>query len=105
MTASSAVDLRESVPHFFVESVERQEVQLSPADARHALRSLRLRSGDEVTLADGRGAVAAGRIVRATDAQALVAVESRRSVVRESPLVSVVLSPPKGDRLAWRSRS
>jgi 16S rRNA (uracil1498-N3)-methyltransferase len=90
-----------SAPRFFVESVDEPEVHLSPADARHALRSLRLRSGDPVTLADGRGAVAAGRIVSATDGKTLVAVESRRSVARASPLVSVALSPPKGDRLGW----
>lgn len=92
---------RMSLPHFFVESLENPEVQLSGADTRHALRSLRLRSGDEVTLADGSGAVAAGRLVHATDGDTMVRVESTHRVIRPRPLVSVALSPPKGDRLAW----
>lgn len=40
-------------------------VELSPEEARHAVRVLRLRQGDELELADGRGGLAAARLERA----------------------------------------
>jgi 16S rRNA (uracil1498-N3)-methyltransferase len=90
-----------SSPQFFVPSLEAVEVLLTEADTRHALRSLRLRPGDDVTLADGRGARARGRLGREERGQAVVTVEELGRVARRSPLVSVALAPPKGQRLNW----
>jgi 16S rRNA (uracil1498-N3)-methyltransferase len=90
-----------SQPHFFVEDLRADRIALSAADTRHALRSLRLRPGDPVTLSDGQGVVADGRIGRETDGLAAVEIVDRRRVARPHPLVSVALAPPKGERLAW----
>jgi 16S rRNA (uracil1498-N3)-methyltransferase len=76
-------------------------VSLSPQDSRHALRSLRLQPGEEVSLADGAGAVGLGRLAGEEDDLALVRVEEVHRVVRRSPIVSVALGSPKGDRLSW----
>jgi 16S rRNA (uracil1498-N3)-methyltransferase len=74
---------------------------LSAEDSRHALRSLRLRPADQVSLSDDDGTVGTGRIVAEEDGRAVVAVESTRRVVRRGTLVSVAVAPPKGDRLSW----
>jgi 16S rRNA (uracil1498-N3)-methyltransferase len=90
-----------SAPQFFVASLEAPEVLLTEADTRHALRSLRLHPGDEVTVADGRGAMARGRLGRQERGQAVVTVEELGRVARRAPAVSVALAPPKGHRLTW----
>ena len=74
---------------------------LSEEDSRHALRSLRLRPGDQVSLADGNGTVAEGRLMEEANGQAAVEVGGVYRVVRRRPVVSIALAPPKGDRLAW----
>jgi 16S rRNA (uracil1498-N3)-methyltransferase len=94
-----------TAPHFFVEHARALEagsrVSLSQEDSRHALKSLRLRPGEAVTVADDEGALATGTIAGEEDGRAVVQVESLRRVVRRGGLVSVALAPPKGDRLAW----
>jgi 16S rRNA (uracil1498-N3)-methyltransferase len=90
-----------SVPHFFVDHLGDGEVLLSEVDSRHALRSLRLRPGDEVSLADGRGAVATGVISDERGNLAAVRVGAVSRVIRRGPVVSVAFAPPKGDRLSW----
>jgi 16S rRNA (uracil1498-N3)-methyltransferase len=95
-----------SDPHFFVESLHAagNRVTLTPEDSRHALRSLRLRPGNPVTLADGRGMTARGRVAAGANATAVAAevevLETAR-VDRPATTVSVALAPPKGERLSW----
>ncbi|MGH2662759.1 MAG: RsmE family RNA methyltransferase [Actinomycetota bacterium] len=91
-----------SLPHFFAGAPEPGEsVVLEAGDARHAIRSLRLRPGDRFTSSDGRGGLAQCRIVRA--AQLLVEGEVVERDVAPSPRpdVSVLLAPPRGERLSW----
>ncbi len=90
-----------SVPRFFVEGLsEGVSVTLRDEDAHHARRALRLRPGDEVSLADGSGAVALG-ILSDDRGAATVQVRGVRRVARPAPPVRVALAPPKGDRLPW----
>jgi 16S rRNA (uracil1498-N3)-methyltransferase len=90
-----------SAPHFFVDELaEGASVQLRDEDAHHARRALRLRPGDEVSLADGSGAVALG-ILSDGNGAAAVQVREVRRVARPAPPVCVALAPPKGDRLPW----
>lgn len=94
-----------AAPHFFVEGARNVEpasrVTLSAEDSVHALRSLRLRPGEDVTLSDDQGLLASGRMAGEEEGMAVVAVDSVRRVVRRGPIVSVALAPPKGDRLSW----
>lgn len=89
--------------HFFVgEPAEAgASLLLSPEDSRHALRSLRLRPGRRVTLADGRGWFARGRLAGERGSLAAVDVEEVSVVPRPVPRLSVALAPPKGERLSW----
>jgi 16S rRNA (uracil1498-N3)-methyltransferase len=90
-----------SAPQFFVDELsEGASVTLRDEDAHHARRALRLRPGDEVSLADGAGAVGIGVLAGDTPA-ATVRVREVRHVERPTPPVYVALAPPKGDRLAW----
>ena len=91
-----------SLPHFFAGAPEPGEpVALSPEDARHAIRSLRLGVGDRFTSADGRGGVAVCRVVRAERLLVEAEVLERRDEERARPLLTVLLAPPKGERLSW----
>ncbi len=91
-----------TAPHFFVDRLEgAASVLLSAADSAHALRSLRLRVGEEVTLSDGAGTLARGTLGGEDGGRAAVTILSLTSVQRPKPLVSVALAPPKGDRLGW----
>jgi 16S rRNA (uracil1498-N3)-methyltransferase len=91
-----------SRPHFFAGAPEPGEaVILSSEDAGHAVRSLRLRVGDEFTTSDGRGAVATCRVVRAERLLVEGEVVDRSLEPRPRPSLTVVLAPPKGDRLTW----
>jgi 16S rRNA (uracil1498-N3)-methyltransferase len=89
-------------PHFFAGAPAPGEtVVLEPEDAHHAIRSLRLRAGDEFTSSDGRGAVARCRVTRATRLLVEGEVEERTDEPPPRPALAVLLAAPKGDRLAW----
>jgi 16S rRNA (uracil1498-N3)-methyltransferase len=92
-----------TAPQFFVDRLKGAgaTVTLSQQDSRHALRSLRLQPGEEVSLADGAGTVGRGRLGGEEDDLAVIRVEEVHRVVRRPPIVSVALSSPKGDRLSW----
>jgi 16S rRNA (uracil1498-N3)-methyltransferase len=91
-----------SLPHFFAGAPEPGEaVILEEADARHAIRSLRLRPGDVFTSSDGRGAVSRCRVVRAQRLLVEGEVLERAQDPPPMPRVTVLLAPPKGDRLGW----
>jgi 16S rRNA (uracil1498-N3)-methyltransferase len=94
-----------TAPHFFVEHLDRvdlgESVALSPQDSRHALRALRLRVGEGVTLADGAGLFARGRASGERDGLALVEVLEVEEIAQPDPALTVAMAPPKGDRLSW----
>lgn len=91
-----------SLPHFFAGAPEPGEtVILDPEDAGHAVRSLRLRSGDEFTSSDGRGALARCRVIRAERLLVEGRVLERTTEPRPRPRLAVLVAPPKGQRLSW----
>ena len=91
-----------SRPHFFAGAPEPgQVVVLSSEDAGHAVRALRLREGNEFTSSDGRGALARCRVVRAERLLVEGEVIERSVDPKPRPTLSVLMSPPKGERLTW----
>lgn len=76
-------------------------MELSGGDARHAVSSLRLRPGDRLTSADGEGGLAVCRVLRAGRDELAAEVEERTQEPPPVPLLSMLLAPPKGERLAW----
>ena len=76
-------------------------VTLPPEAAHHALRVLRLRSGDELILFDGLGGEYPGRMVEATRT-VRVELEGRRDIEREAPLaLTLAQALPAGDKMDW----
>jgi 16S rRNA (uracil1498-N3)-methyltransferase len=92
-----------SAPQFFVPplAAEPSIVVLDRDDSRHALRSLRLRPGEAVSVSDGEGRAGAGTLLREEGGLAVVEVTGVRQVARARPAVAVRVAPPKGDRLRW----
>ena len=80
---------------FFVESVEAESVELSAAEAHHALDVLRLESGAAVELFDGAGAVAVGALRRAGRKGARVEITQRRPARRAGPVVRLAFAVAK----------
>lgn len=93
------------------------EVTLDPDETRHALGSLRLRPGAAVTLMDGCGHMALGRLIDAVADESIATGARRRSAdrrrsatVRVDRLLSLpapertltlVVAACKGQRLTW----
>lgn len=76
-------------------------VALPPEAAHHALRVLRLRSGDELVLFDGLGGEYPGRVVEAAR-DVRVALEDWRDAEREAPLaLTLAQALPAGDKMDW----
>lgn len=87
--------------HFFVEDLGSPRVTLGREDSHHALRSLRIRVGEEVSLADGKGGVARGRVVAEEGGRAVIEIDEVGEVSRPTPALSVAMANPGWDRLRW----
>lgn len=79
-----------------------QTVTLPATAAAHALRVLRLKSGDAVTLFNGDGHEYPARLVTAGARDAHAEVMSQASPVRESPLrVTLIQALARGEKMDW----
>jgi len=81
-------------PLVFVADVERPE--LADTDRHHLQKSLRLRAGDPLVVADGAGSWRSVRFGAELEPDGQVVVEPR-----PSPPLTVGLTPTKGDRPEW----
>ena len=90
------------VPRFYVDAPLRAGGVLTlPEDsAHHAIRVLRLREGDDITLFNGRGGEFAARLASIQRLRMLVDVLQHRAVERESPLqVTLVQGMSAGEKM------
>jgi 16S rRNA (uracil1498-N3)-methyltransferase len=88
----------------FVEAPLRPdcEVELPAGAAAHAVRVLRLQSGDPVVLFNGDGHEYAARLVAASARRACAAIASVAAPVRESPLrVTLLQAIARGEKMDW----
>ena len=88
----------------FVEAPLRPdcEVELPTGAAAHAVRVLRLRPGDPLTLFNGDGREYAARLVTAESRGASVAIDSVAAADRESPLaITLVQAIARGEKMDW----
>ena len=88
-------DLRRSAAHVFVTDIG--DPVLDDDDAHHLTRVLRLRAGQKVSVSDGRGA---WRICEWRDGL-LVSVGDVSVMNAPTDVLTVALSPVKGDRTDW----
>lgn len=90
------------VPRFYVDAQLRAGGVLTlPEDsAHHAIRVLRLREGDDITLFNGRGGEFAARIASIQRLKMLVDVLQHRAVEREAPLrITLVQGMSAGEKM------
>ena len=73
-------------------------VEVTGAEAHHAIAVRRLKVGERVVLTDGAGTTATGPVASAGKRVFTVAVEDVRRVARARPGFTVVQALPKGDR-------
>ena len=88
----------------FVEAPLRPdcEVELPAGAAAHAVRVLRLRPGDPLTLFNGDGREYAARLITAATRGASVAIDSIAATDRESPLqITLVQAIARGEKMDW----
>lgn len=84
-----------------------ERVQLDDAEAHHALRSLRLRAGDQLELIDGRGGWARGALETAAGRSkgrpngASVRIIDRRQLAPSRRRLELVTAGCKGERQRW----
>ena len=89
-------------PRFYVDAPLRAggTSMLSENSAHHAIHVLRLRTGDEVTLFNGRGGEFAARIAAADRLRISVDVLQHRAVDREAPLrITLVQAVSAGEKM------
>ena len=94
-------------PRFYIEGRLREGSTCTLPDeaAHHAVRVLRLRSGDEVTLFDGRGGEYAARIASIERTRVAIDVLGHRAVEREAALrIVLVQGVSSGERMDFTIR-
>ena len=89
------------MPRFYVPSVENEVLKLSELDSKHAIRVLRLKEGDDVTIMDGKGILAKGVILEEHPKKTKVKVN--KADFYDPPLkLTLAFSPTKSnDRNEW----
>jgi 16S rRNA (uracil1498-N3)-methyltransferase len=73
-------------------------LSLTGAEAKHAATVNRTRPGESVLIGNGRGLVASGEVLIATNAELTIDVEAVSRVERTAPLITLVQALAKGDR-------
>ncbi|MCA9043063.1 MAG: 16S rRNA (uracil(1498)-N(3))-methyltransferase [Planctomycetaceae bacterium] len=77
-------------------------VPLPQPEAQHALRVLRLSSGEQIEVFDGAGRAAPAELQVESSRKASVRItNSLITDVPSQPSIAVALAPPKGDRFRW----
>jgi 16S rRNA (uracil1498-N3)-methyltransferase len=87
---------RQAAAHVFVDDLA--DPRLSPTDAHHLRRVLRLRAGETVSVADGTGGWATASFVAGGGLSPLGEVTRTGA---PGPPITVAMAVPKGDRSDW----
>jgi 16S rRNA (uracil1498-N3)-methyltransferase len=87
---------------FLADNLDDTRVELSPAEARHATRVLRMKVGEELELFDGRGGRAIAMLAEVRKGGATVEVTQRLEPSEPPrPRIELAFAVPKGKRLDW----
>ena len=88
-----------TAPHFFAGDVGGDRILLRGEEARHAVRVLRIRPGETITISDGRGTVVEALVVETSREELTADVKDRRAVPRAVPALHVLHAIPKAGKL------
>jgi len=88
------------MPRFFLENPITDIAELTGADAAHAVKSLRMREGDEITLCDSAGTDYHGIITAAAaDSLAVKIISREKSPGEPQTAITLYQAMPKADKL------
>jgi 16S rRNA (uracil1498-N3)-methyltransferase len=88
-----------TAPQFFVDEIDGELVSLRGDEARHAIRVLRIKPGETITVSDGKGLVADARCESVRGDSFVAHVLHRRRVEPSYPRVVVFPAVPKAGKL------
>ena len=89
------------MPRFYVPNIQNEKLELSEPDSKHAIRVLRLKESDNITIMDGKGILAEGVII--DDNVKKTKVKVNKADFYDPPLKLILaFSPTKSnDRNEW----
>ena len=90
-------------PRFFIspEQVTGQSITISGEDVHHIVKVLRMKTGDELLLCDGRGAEYSAKITRVNKSDVTAEVKARSKREIRYPLITLGQGLPKSDKMDW----
>jgi 16S rRNA (uracil1498-N3)-methyltransferase len=90
-------------PRFFIspEQVIGQGITISGEDVRHIVKVLRMKTGDELLLCDGKGTEYSVKIAQVNSTEITTEVMARSKREIRYPLVTLCQGLPKSDKMDW----
>jgi 16S rRNA (uracil1498-N3)-methyltransferase len=90
-------------PRFFIspEQFNGQSITISGEDVHHIVKVLRMKTGDELLLCDGKGAEYSAKIARINKSDITAEVKARSSREIRYPLITLGQGLPKSDKMDW----
>jgi 16S rRNA (uracil1498-N3)-methyltransferase len=90
-------------PRFFIspDQVSSQVITISGEDVRHIVRVLRMKTGDELLLCDGKGAEYSVKIAQVNKSEITAEVTARSKREIRYPLITLGQGLPKSDKMDW----
>lgn len=90
-------------PRFFIspEQVSGQSITISGEDVHHIVKVLRMKTGDELLLCDGKGAEYTVKIAQVNKSDIATEVKARSKREIRYPLITLGQGLPKSDKMDW----
>ena len=90
-------------PRFFIspEQVSGQRITISGEDVHHIVKVLRMKTGDELLLCDGKGAEYSAKIAQVNKSDITAEVKARSTREIRYPLITLGQGLPKSDKMDW----
>lgn len=87
---------------FYLPEIKQNVTALSPEESKHAIKVLRLSSGDEIQLLDGEGGIYKAVIDEANHKRCTFHVVSNSQQLKRNYFIHVAIAPTKNiDRIEW----
>lgn len=88
-----------SAHHFFAPLGDGDEAVLRGDESRHAARALRVREGEEITVADGTGLVVRAVVTTIGDNEVRASIKDRSVIDRPDPPLVACPALPRGNKI------
>lgn len=86
---------------FYLKEISSSTIFLDETNSRHAVKSLRLKIGDQINVVDGKGGVFQCEIVNSHPKKAELSVIDKQCFKEETPLILAFAPTKNNDRNEW----